>query len=62
MEQLQQTKNICISDCMVSDLGGEFRDIIPGKVGRWNPGYIYVVKHINDVLSVKVNLEEGVLA
>ena len=56
MEQLQQTKNICISDCMVSDLGGEFRDIIPGKVGRWNPGYIYAVKHINDLLSVKGGL------
>ena len=29
--------------------------------GRWNPGYVFVVKYFSDVLDVKGNLEEGLL-
>ena len=41
---------------MVSASWIDFKEIIQDKGGRWNPGYIYAVKHINDLLSVKGGL------
>ena len=43
MDQLQQTKNIRILAFMVSGSGEKFKDIIPEKGSRWNPGSVYVV-------------------
>ena len=41
---------------MVSASGKKFKEIIPNNEVWWNPGYIYVVEHINHVLSVKEKL------
>ena len=46
---------------MVSASGTTFKEIIADKRGRWRPGSIYVVKHINGVIAVKVKLDKGIL-
>ena len=46
---------------MVSASGKTFKEIIPDKGGRWKTGSIYLVKHINYVISVKGKIEEGIL-
>ena len=54
-------KKIRILACMVSSSGKTFKEIIPEKEGRWNPGSIYAAKKIKDVLSVKGKLEEDII-
>ena len=61
MQQLQQTKNIRILACMVSASVKNFIEIISKKGGRWKPVSICVVKNINDVMVLKVKIEEGLL-
>ena len=56
-EILAKVNNIRILAIMVSTSGTIFKGIIPNKRCRWNTGSIYVVKHINDVLAVKGELE-----
>ena len=46
---------------MVSAPETTFKEIIPDKGGRWKPGSIYVVKHVNDVIALKRELEEVIL-
>ena len=46
---------------MVSDSGNTFKKIISENGGRWKTGSIYLVKHINYVISVKGKIEEGIL-
>ena len=46
---------------MVSASRTTFKEIIPDNGVRWKPGSVYVVKHINYLLSVKSKLEEVIL-
>ena len=46
---------------MVSASVKNFIEIISKKGGRWKPVSICVVKNINDVMVLKVKIEEGLL-
>ena len=56
-----EPKNVIILARIVSYFGRVFKEIHPEIYGRRNPGSVYLVKYIKDVLAVKGKLEDGLL-